>query len=123
MARGAQHLSVDLASRVKALTDEIMSMEAGRPAKPSQEMEFEAENAWLRSLYAFLRQHRHELFDDAFQLELEAMYRDTGAGKDAHPPALVQGDVLIEDNVFGGGTIFRPDNVDSFIVKWFEENQ
>jgi hypothetical protein len=25
-------------------------------------------------LYAFLRQHRHQLFDDAFQHELEAMY-------------------------------------------------
>jgi len=40
-------------------------------------------------LYAFLRLHRHQLFDDAFQLELEAMYRDTGAGKEPHPPALM----------------------------------
>jgi len=32
-----------------------------------------------RKLFAFLRDHRHELFDDGFQAELEAMYRDTGA--------------------------------------------
>ena len=42
-----------------------------------------------RKLFAFLREHRHELFDDAFQAELEAMYRDTGAGKEPVPPALL----------------------------------
>lgn len=42
-----------------------------------------------RKLFAFLRDYRHELFDDAFQAELESMYRDTGAGKDATPPALL----------------------------------
>src|SRR5271154_1061305 len=40
-------------------------------------------------LFAFLRQHRHELFDDAFQAELEGMYRGSGAGKDPTPPALL----------------------------------
>jgi hypothetical protein len=47
-------------------------------------------------LYAFLRLHRHQLFDDAFQLELEAMYRDTGAGKEPHPPALMAMIVLLQ---------------------------
>jgi len=42
-----------------------------------------------RKLYAFLRVHRHEIFDDAFQAELESMYRDTGAGKEPVPPALL----------------------------------
>src|SRR4030095_1205737 len=42
-----------------------------------------------RKLFAFLRAHRHELFDDAFQGELEGMYRDTGAGKPPVPPALL----------------------------------
>jgi nucleotide-binding universal stress UspA family protein len=42
-----------------------------------------------RKLFAFLRAYRHELFDDAFQGELESMYRDTGAGKPAVPPALL----------------------------------
>jgi hypothetical protein len=42
-----------------------------------------------RKLFAFLRAHRHELFDDAVQVELESRYRDTGAGKPALPPALL----------------------------------
>ena len=40
-----------------------------------------------RKLFAFLRDHRHELFDDEIQSALEAMYRDTGAGKDPVCPA------------------------------------
>lgn len=35
-----------------------------------------------RKLFAFLREHREELFDDALQKELANMYRETGAGKD-----------------------------------------
>src|SRR5882757_231725 len=42
-----------------------------------------------RKLFAFLRDHRQELFDEAFQDELAGMYRDTGAGKDPVPPALL----------------------------------
>jgi Transposase domain (DUF772)/Transposase DDE domain len=42
-----------------------------------------------RKLFAFLRRHRSEIFDDAFQAELESMYRDTGAGKEPVPPALL----------------------------------
>jgi hypothetical protein len=42
-----------------------------------------------RKLFAFLRAQRHEVFDEAFQAELETMYRDTGAGKPAVPPALL----------------------------------
>lgn len=40
-----------------------------------------------RKLFGFLRTHRHELFSDAFQDELDAMYRKTGAGKPRIPPA------------------------------------
>jgi hypothetical protein len=47
-------------------------------------------------LFAFLRQHRHELFDDAFQLELEAMYRDSGEGKQPVPPALLSMVILLQ---------------------------
>jgi hypothetical protein len=43
----------------------------------------------VRKLFGFLREHRHELFDDAFQEQLEGMYRDTGAGDSPHPPALL----------------------------------
>lgn len=42
-----------------------------------------------RKLFAFLRLHRHELFDDGFQAELEGMYRSTGAGEEPVPPALM----------------------------------
>lgn len=43
----------------------------------------------VRKLLGFLRVHRRRLFDDAFQDELAAMYRDTGAGKPPVPPALM----------------------------------
>ncbi|MDC0740435.1 IS1182 family transposase [Polyangium mundeleinium] len=42
-----------------------------------------------RRLFAFLRLHGAELFDEAFQAELAGMYRDTGEGKAPVPPALV----------------------------------
>jgi hypothetical protein len=42
-----------------------------------------------RRLFAFLREHRHELFDEAGQQALEALYRDTGAGKEPLCPAML----------------------------------
>jgi hypothetical protein len=42
-----------------------------------------------KKLFAFLRLHRHELFSDAFQQELEGMYRTTGAGCEPLPPAVL----------------------------------
>lgn len=47
-------------------------------------------------LYAFLRMQRRRLFDDAFQAELESMYRDTGAGKAPLPPAFMAMVVLLQ---------------------------
>ena len=47
-------------------------------------------------LYAFLRMQRRHLFDDAFQAELESMYRDTGAGKPPLPPAFMAMVVLLQ---------------------------
>ncbi len=49
-----------------------------------------------RKLFYFLREHRRELFDDAFQAELESMYRDTGAGKDPVPPARLAMALLLQ---------------------------
>jgi len=49
-----------------------------------------------RKLFAFLREYRHELFDETFQAELEAMYRDTGAGKSPTPPALLAMATLLQ---------------------------
>ena len=42
-----------------------------------------------RKLFSFLRECRAELFDDGLQEELEAMYRDTGAGKEPICPAIM----------------------------------
>ena len=52
-----------------------------------------------KKLFGFLRRHRHELFDAAFQDELAAMYRDTGAGRDPVNPALMAMAVLLQGYV------------------------
>lgn len=49
-----------------------------------------------RKLFAFLRDYRHEIFDDSFQAELEKMYRGTGAGKRPVPPALLATAVILQ---------------------------
>jgi hypothetical protein len=43
----------------------------------------------VRTLFGFLRMNRSALFDEAFQIQLEEMYRQTGAGAPPHPPALM----------------------------------
>lgn len=52
-----------------------------------------------RKLFGFLRRHRHEIFDDAFQAELETMYRDTGAGHTPIAPALMCMVLLLQSYV------------------------
>ncbi len=47
-------------------------------------------------LFAFLRQHRHQLFDEAFQSELEEMYRASGEGKEPVAPALLAMVLLLQ---------------------------
>ena len=42
-----------------------------------------------RKLFGFLRLYRMRIFDEAFQAELDEMYRDTGAGLEPIPPALM----------------------------------
>jgi hypothetical protein len=49
-----------------------------------------------RKLFGFLRRHRHELFDDGFQAEMETMYRDTGAGSNPIPPAQLAMALLLQ---------------------------
>lgn len=53
------------------------------------EQKVAARAAPRKKLFVFLREIRSELFDDAFQEELLAMYRQTGAGKPPVPPALL----------------------------------
>jgi hypothetical protein len=50
----------------------------------------------VRALFGFLRMHRHELFDEAFQEQLEGMYRTTGAGDPPRSPALLCMVVLLQ---------------------------
>ena len=49
-----------------------------------------------RRLFAFLREHRHELFSDEFQAELDGVYRSTGAGKKRIPPARMAMALLLQ---------------------------
>ncbi len=49
-----------------------------------------------RKLLGFLRTHRHQLFDDAFEAELESMYRETGAGTVPVPPAMLAMATLLQ---------------------------
>jgi hypothetical protein len=49
-----------------------------------------------KKLFAFLREHRLDLFDDAFQDELATMYRDTGEGKVPVAPALMAMALLLQ---------------------------
>lgn len=51
----------------------------------------------VRTLLVFLREWRHEIFDDAFQRKLSSMYRDTGAGKEPITPALMAVATLVQD--------------------------
>jgi hypothetical protein len=50
----------------------------------------------VRKLFGFLRLKRHVLFDDAFQEQLEGMYRQTGAGDAPHSPARLCMAVLLQ---------------------------
>src|SRR5260370_1988150 len=68
-----------------------------RPVAPTRREQFLLKRLGrVRKLFGFLRVHRHELFHDAFQDELASMYRTTGAGKDALPPAMMAMAMLVQ---------------------------
>ena len=67
------------------------------PVAPTRQEQFLLKRLGrVRKLLGFLRWHRHELFDEAFQDELASMYRSTGAGKDALPPAMMAMAMLVQ---------------------------
>jgi Transposase DDE domain/Transposase domain (DUF772) len=67
------------------------------PVAPTRQEQFLLKRLGrVRKLLGFLRLHRHELFDDAFQQQLAARYRSTGAGKEALPPALLAMAMLVQ---------------------------
>lgn len=53
----------------------------------------------IGKMYAFLRRHRDELFDQEFQQELDSMYRNTGAGEEPKPPAMMAMAMLLQGYV------------------------
>ncbi len=53
----------------------------------------------VRALFGFLRLNRDALFDAAFQEQLEGMYRQTGAGDEPHPPAMMCMALLLQGYV------------------------
>lgn len=75
-----------------------VDIEPWRPKQELSEQEKCIIERMMRSgkLFAFLRRHRHELFDEAFQEELAGMYRQMGAGKEFLPPALMAMATLIQ---------------------------
>ncbi len=77
---------------------EAVAMERWRPNRePTKQEQFILKRLEAkRKLFGFLRRHRHELFDDSFQAELETMYRGTGAGSDPRPPAQVAMALLLQ---------------------------
>jgi hypothetical protein len=86
------------AARLIALAEEHMAFERWTPRHDhtKQEERLLHRLRRTRKLFAFLRDHRQQLFDDAFQAELESMYRDTGAGQEPVPPALLAMIVLLQ---------------------------
>ena len=60
------------------------------------ERQFVKRMARTGKLFAFLRQERRAIFDDAFQDELAKMYRDTGAGAEAVAPGLMAMATLLQ---------------------------
>jgi len=67
------------------------------PVKPTAaEERILARVKTTRKLFGFLRHHRHEIFDDAFQDALASAYRDTGAGAVPQPPALMCTALLLQ---------------------------
>ena len=92
------HSPVILFAFERAVARAEVAMERWKPAQAvtKQEQFILKRLEKRRKLFGFLRLHRHEIFDDAFQAELESMYRDTGAGKDPVPPAQLAMALLLQ---------------------------
>jgi len=68
------------------------------PISPSEDEEFILGRLKRnKKLFAYLRRHRHEIFDEGFQRELGEMYRGTGAGSAPRPPAMMCLAILLQE--------------------------
>jgi hypothetical protein len=72
----------------------------------------------VRALFGFLRLHRHELFDETFQEQLEGMYRTTGAGEPPHAPALMCMVTLLQGYVGASDAEAVEMSVVTFAGRW-----
>ncbi len=66
------------------------------PAELSKFEERLVKRMKARHLFVFLRRHRHELFDEAFQDELAGMYEEHRKGCVPHPPAFLAMVMLLQ---------------------------
>jgi hypothetical protein len=75
-----------------------MAIERWNPSRATTRQEHALLSRLTRhkKLFAFLREHRQELFDDAFLDELAGMYRRSGAGKDPVCPGLLAMAMLLQ---------------------------
>lgn len=75
-----------------------MAIERWSPSRATTSLEqaLLARSTRHRKLFRFLREHRHELFDDEFLDELAGMYRQSGAGKEPVCPGLMAMAMLLQ---------------------------
>jgi hypothetical protein len=66
-----------------------MSLLWSPPVATSPDEDWVLKHCKKAKLFVFLRAHRHELFDEAFQERLASMYTARTGGKDPVPPALL----------------------------------
>src|SRR6266702_2041420 len=59
------------------------------PVALSEQEEHIVKRIRKAKLFVFLRQHRHEVFDEAFQHELAGLYQESQRGQPPVPPALL----------------------------------
>ena len=59
------------------------------PVALSEQEEYVVKRIRKAKLFVFLRQHRHELLDEAFQHELASLYREAERGQPPIAPAML----------------------------------
>src|SRR5213080_3304643 len=66
------------------------------PVDPSADEQAIIKRIRRAKLFVFLRQHRHELFDEAFQEELATLYRKAERGQPPVAPAMLALALILE---------------------------
>jgi hypothetical protein len=66
------------------------------PVELSKQEELIVKKIRKAKLFIFLRQHRHELFDEVFQRELASLYREAKRGQPPVAPAMLALALILE---------------------------